>query len=192
MTPRWRETDSNHRYPAKETTLVGRRRSIPRNSPSAKETGSFAPGTDGSNPPPSSEESANFRFLSKRRASEICRDTAHRYGLQPRSTLGAVAGSGHLCFAGLHRGSIITLAEQSRRSSRFPRTGERPNHARAVKPPWPRANPVSADRAALARLNRTVCEPDAIACDMHRRHHPSSNRLDRREAAVRARGEVRG
>src|SRR6476660_2716694 len=85
-------------------------------------------GTDGSNPSPSSEESANFRFLSKRRASEICRDTAHRYGLQPRSTLGAVAGSGHLCFAGLHRGSIITLAEQSR-SSRFPRTGERPNHA---------------------------------------------------------------
>ena len=87
-------------------------------------------GTEGSNPSPSSEESANFRFLSKRRASEICRDTAHRYGLQPRSTLGAVAGSGHLCFAGLHRGSIITLAEQSRRSSRFPRTGERPNHAR--------------------------------------------------------------
>jgi hypothetical protein len=36
------------------------------------------------------------------------------------------------------------------------------------------ANPVSADRAALARLNRTVCEPDAIACDMRRRHHPSS------------------
>jgi transposase-like protein len=30
-----------------------------------------------------------------------------------------------------------------------------------------------ADRAALARLNRTVCEPDAIACDMHL-HHPSS------------------
>src|ERR1700738_4502953 len=44
----------------------------------------------------------------------------------------------------------------------------------AVKPPWPGANPVSADRAALARLNRTVCEPDAIACDMHRRDHPSS------------------
>ena len=30
--------DSNHRSPAKETTLVGRRRSIPHNSPSAKET----------------------------------------------------------------------------------------------------------------------------------------------------------
>ena len=44
--------------PRKETTLVGRPRSIPRNSPSAKETGSFAPGTDGSNPPPSSGESA--------------------------------------------------------------------------------------------------------------------------------------
>jgi hypothetical protein len=34
--------------PRKETTLVGRPRSIPRNSPSAKETGSFVPGTDGS------------------------------------------------------------------------------------------------------------------------------------------------
>jgi hypothetical protein len=49
--------------PRKETTLVGRPRSIPRNSPSAKETGSFAPGTDGSNPPPSSGESANHRSL---------------------------------------------------------------------------------------------------------------------------------
>ena len=44
--------------PRKETNLVGRPRSIPRNSPSAKETGSFSPGTDGSNPPPSSKESA--------------------------------------------------------------------------------------------------------------------------------------
>jgi hypothetical protein len=34
--------DSNRRYPAKETTLVGHRRSILGNSPSAKETGSFA------------------------------------------------------------------------------------------------------------------------------------------------------
>src|ERR1700719_4410659 len=42
--------------PGKETTLVGRPRSIPRNSPSAKET--VAPGTDGSNPPPSRRESA--------------------------------------------------------------------------------------------------------------------------------------
>jgi hypothetical protein len=33
-------------------------RSIPRNSSSATETGSFAPGTDGSNPSPSSGESA--------------------------------------------------------------------------------------------------------------------------------------
>src|ERR1700731_4798647 len=49
--------------PRKETTLVGHPRSIPRNSPSAKETGSFAPGTDGSNPPPSSGEScANLTF----------------------------------------------------------------------------------------------------------------------------------
>ena len=47
--------------PGKETTLVGRPRSIPRNSPSAKET--VAPGTDGSNPPPSSGESiANLIF----------------------------------------------------------------------------------------------------------------------------------
>ena len=51
-------------------------------------------GTGSSNPSPSSEESANFRFLSKRRASEICRDTAHRYGLQPRSTLGRLPDRG--------------------------------------------------------------------------------------------------
>src|ERR1700730_10787340 len=47
-----------------------------------------------------------------------------RYGpsLRPPTKINAraVAGTGHLCFAGLHRGSIITLAEQSRRSSRFP------------------------------------------------------------------------
>jgi hypothetical protein len=34
-----------------------------RNSPSATKTGSFAPGTDGSNPSPSSGESANHRSL---------------------------------------------------------------------------------------------------------------------------------
>src|SRR5580700_9834027 len=51
--------------PHKETTIVGHPRSIPRNSPSAKETGSFAPGTDGSNPPPSSGEScANLKTTS--------------------------------------------------------------------------------------------------------------------------------
>ena len=57
-TRRWREMDSNHRYPAKETALVGCPRSIPGNSPSATEPASFATGTDGSNPPPSSGESA--------------------------------------------------------------------------------------------------------------------------------------
>src|SRR5689334_6363814 len=49
--------DSNHRYRVK-TILFGCPLG-PRNSPSATKTGSFVPGTDGSNPSPSSGEPCN-------------------------------------------------------------------------------------------------------------------------------------
>ena len=50
--------DSNHRYPVEETPLCGLPPFHPRNSPSATKTDFFATGTDGSNPSPSSGESA--------------------------------------------------------------------------------------------------------------------------------------
>jgi len=52
----WREMDSNHRYRIRNNPFGYRVRS--RNSPSATKTGSFVPGTDDSNPFPSSVESA--------------------------------------------------------------------------------------------------------------------------------------
>ena len=55
LTPRWREMDSNHRYRIRNNPFGYPVRS--RNSPSATKTGSFVPGTDGSNPFPSSGES---------------------------------------------------------------------------------------------------------------------------------------
>ena len=56
LTRRWREMDSNHRYRIRNNPFGYPVRS--RNSPSATKTGSFVPGTDGSNPFPSSAESA--------------------------------------------------------------------------------------------------------------------------------------
>ena len=51
----WREMDSNHRYRIRNN-LFWLPPFGPRNSPSATKTGSFVPGTEGSNPSPSSEE----------------------------------------------------------------------------------------------------------------------------------------
>src|ERR1700756_3709099 len=45
----WREMDSNHRYPVKETPLCGLPPFHTRNSPSATKTDFFATATDGSN-----------------------------------------------------------------------------------------------------------------------------------------------
>jgi hypothetical protein len=58
----WREMDSNHRYRIRNNPFwlppFG-----PCNSPFATKNGSFVPGTDGSNPSPSSaESSANLTF----------------------------------------------------------------------------------------------------------------------------------
>jgi hypothetical protein len=60
LTHRWREMDSNHRYRIRDNPFFAAPvRS--RNSLSATKIGSFVPGTDGSNPSPSSGEStANF------------------------------------------------------------------------------------------------------------------------------------
>ena len=56
--------------PRKRGDFFGRPRSIPRNSPSATETGSFAPGSDSSNPSPSSGESrANLTSSRSERAA---------------------------------------------------------------------------------------------------------------------------
>ena len=64
-----------------------------RNSPSPTKTGSFVPGTDGSNPSPSSKESANFRSLSEpgvfeshfrvrpHRRAHICENVLYRIPL---------------------------------------------------------------------------------------------------------------
>ena len=61
QTHRWREMDSNHRYRIRNNPFwLAPVRS--RNSPSATKTGSFVPGTDGSNPSPSSSESDANRF----------------------------------------------------------------------------------------------------------------------------------
>jgi hypothetical protein len=62
LTLRWREMDSNHRYRIRNNPFwlppFG-----PRNSPSTTKTGSYVPGTDGSNPSPFSGESgANRTF----------------------------------------------------------------------------------------------------------------------------------
>src|SRR6516162_6842962 len=85
-TPRWREVDSNHRSrsakglsavaegrsrtdkldrvikhrSSRETTMVGRGASLHGRL--------FLGGTDGSNPPPSSAESANYQFRSRQAA----------------------------------------------------------------------------------------------------------------------------
>ena len=63
----WREMDSNHRYRIRNNPFGYPVRS--RNSPSATKTGSFVPGTDGSNPFPSSGES--IANLTSFRAAEI-------------------------------------------------------------------------------------------------------------------------
>src|SRR6202035_2775642 len=65
---RWREMDSNRRYPAKETTLHG----LPPFDPAIRlpqqKPGSFATGTDSSNPSPSRRESrANSEIADKLR-----------------------------------------------------------------------------------------------------------------------------
>src|SRR6202043_3091398 len=52
-------------------------RSVPAISPSATKTGSFVPGTDGSNPFPSSGESG-ANFASSDKAERRCRPTASR------------------------------------------------------------------------------------------------------------------
>jgi hypothetical protein len=63
----WREMDSNHRYRMRNNPFwlppFG-----PRNSPSATKTGSFVPGTDGSNPSPSTSESCANLFPDRRRS----------------------------------------------------------------------------------------------------------------------------
>jgi hypothetical protein len=71
---RWREMDSNRRYPAKETTLHG----LPPFDPAIRlpqqKPGSFATGTDSSNPSPSRRESrANSEIADKlREAARSC------------------------------------------------------------------------------------------------------------------------
>jgi hypothetical protein len=61
----WREMDSNLRYPAKFLAAL----SIPAQFTFRNITGSLAPGTDGSNPSPSSTESgANFTQVRHRRS----------------------------------------------------------------------------------------------------------------------------
>jgi hypothetical protein len=61
----WREMDSNHRYRIRNNPFGYPVRS--RNSPSATKTGSFVPGTHGSNPFPSSRESGVFYVKMVRR-----------------------------------------------------------------------------------------------------------------------------
>src|ERR1700736_609129 len=57
-----------------------------RNSPSATKTGSFVPGTDGSNPSPSSEESgANLIFGEPRRRGSRLRDLRRSAPLRSRT-----------------------------------------------------------------------------------------------------------
>jgi hypothetical protein len=90
-TLRWREMDSNHRYRMRNNPfwlpLFG-----PRNSPSATKTGCFVPGTDGSNPSPSSGESANFRSLPRSiglhdSGNSVERPAANRKNLFPAPRL---------------------------------------------------------------------------------------------------------
>ena len=64
-TLRWREMDSNHRSPARKSRFLLRKANCGTERGQPKK-GCFLCGTDGSNPSPSSKESANFRSLSGR------------------------------------------------------------------------------------------------------------------------------
>src|SRR6266550_1110617 len=57
QTPRWRKTDSNHRSPARKSRFLLRKANCGTERGQAKK-GCFLCGTDGSNPSPSSSESA--------------------------------------------------------------------------------------------------------------------------------------
>ena len=79
QTLRWREMDSNHRYRIRNNPFGYPVRS--RNSPSATKTGSFVPGTDGSNPFPSSRESAanlTSEGIAGQHNAMIARSVPHR------------------------------------------------------------------------------------------------------------------
>ena len=75
-TLRWREMDSNHRYRIRNNPFGYPVRS--RNSPSATKTGSFVPGTDGSNPSPSSGESSANLTLGRFRGAVSSQDSVYR------------------------------------------------------------------------------------------------------------------
>jgi hypothetical protein len=92
-TRRWREMDSKCRYPVRETTFCGM---PPFRSPVSHlppETGSFVPGTDGSNPFPSSGEST-ANLACRNGVIQLCSTFARRCRMQPLSPSAQVAKIG--------------------------------------------------------------------------------------------------